>query len=118
MRRRRVVCHLFNFVVGRGGTKDEKLSHSLAAAPVTALVDRNPRQSGTQRSGAIIFSQMAESRHEAILGKVKRLLGIADESAHQLEYRSLMPVHDLRECRLPATQRQRGKFTVRARLEL
>jgi hypothetical protein len=27
-------------------------------------------------------------------------------------------VHDLCECRLPATERQRGKFTIGARLEL
>src|SRR3546814_5552551 len=61
---------------------------------------------------------MAERRNEAILGKVKRLFRIAYESADQPEYRGLMPVHDLCECRLPATERQRGKFTIGARLEL
>lgn len=118
MRRRCVIWHLFNFVVGRGGTEDEKLPHSLATSPVTAFVDRDPRQPGAQRPGTIIFPQMAERRNEAILGKVKRLFRIAYESADQPKYRGLVPVHDLRERRLPATERQRGKFTVRARVEV
>lgn len=118
MSRRCVVWDLFNFVVGRGGTEDEELTHSLATAPITAFVDRDPRQPSAQRSGTIIFPQMAERRNEAILGKVKRLFRIAYESADQPEYRGLMPVHDLCECRLPATERQRGKFTIGARLEL
>src|SRR3546814_5516514 len=62
MSRRCVVWDLFNFVVGRGGTEDEELTHSLATAPITAFVDRDPRQPSAQRSGTIIFPQMAESR--------------------------------------------------------
>src|SRR3546814_6953347 len=118
MSRRCVVWDLFNFVVGRGGTEDEELTHSLATAPITAFVDRDPRQPSAQPSGTIIFPQMAERRNEAILGKVKRLFRIAYESADQPEYRGLMPVHDICACRLPVNETQRGKFTIGARQEI
>ena len=61
---------------------------------------------------------MAECGHKAVLGKVKRVLGISDEAAHQAKYRSLVSVHDLREGWLPTRERQRRKFTVGARLKI
>src|SRR3546814_18621141 len=100
MSRRCVVWDLFNFVVGRGGTEDEELTHSLATAPITAFVDRDPRQPSAQRSGTIIFPQMADRRNEAILGKVKSLFRIASESADQPESHGLIPLNDPCESRL------------------
>src|SRR3546814_11991418 len=101
MSRRCVVWDLFNFVVGRGGTEDEELTHSLATAPITAFVDRDPRKPRAQRSGTIIFSQMAERRKEEIMGKVKRLFGIYTEYESQTDYRGLSVGTDL--CRYPLT---------------
>jgi len=61
---------------------------------------------------------MTKGRHEAVLGEIQRLFGVANKAAYQTKNRGLMAVHYLGECRLPTTQGQCRKFAVRARLEV
>jgi hypothetical protein len=61
-----------------GFCEGEEAPYRATARPITAFVERDPRDPDPKRPGIVITGERGKGSHEGFLSDVERLVGVAD----------------------------------------